>query len=102
MITYFPRAQCTLPWPVLLSQSGVGMCEPVESVDIRVELRLNIRRVQEPTLNVSYIVCMRKVSSTYTLSYGTGCSHLSSIDCLSKGWSMDMKGYTSTWTYMYT
>lgn len=30
------------------------MCEPVQSVDIRMELRLNIRRVKEPTLNVMY------------------------------------------------
>ena len=49
-VTYIPRVQCALKWSILLSESGVGVCEPVQSVDIRVELRLNIRRVKEPML----------------------------------------------------
>ena len=56
MIIYFARVECTLPWSVLPSESWVGVCEPVESVDIGVELRLNIRRIQEPTLECHGIV----------------------------------------------
>ena len=76
------------------------MCEPVQSVDIRMELRLNIGRVKEPTLNVTYSVHKRIVDLEPVVTHiqlGTSC-YLSSIDRLSKGGSMNVKWYTSTRT----